>query len=281
MLDNFSIDQMSPRLRDFLHLVWENRNVPKLDLYKLYVGGRPHDPSNDYAAACDRPAVILFLEALAHSSNQANIEIGVQAWGDLANYDVDINDARGEASDESSEGWQDVGKSFYHFPKGGSANWRIYLNVPVLHRGVVACFIVEKVVAVLNGVTNAKVMGPAGIGWDTIVIYLANEASINDALKIIAAYQQQNATHFNAPTIHLARPAEYEGKPLIGVATACEPAEHAKNLGLQKKPSFGDFWELLLLPILNQTRYQSEETFLKRVLQQMRILNMDPKNPEL
>ena len=88
MLDNFSIDQMSPRLRDFLHLVWENRNVPKLDLYKLYVGGRPHYPSNDYAAACDRPTVILFLEALAHSSNQANIAIKIQAWGDFANYDV-------------------------------------------------------------------------------------------------------------------------------------------------------------------------------------------------
>ena len=278
MLDNFSIDQMSPRLRDFLHLVWDNRNVPELDLYKLYVGGRPHDPSNDYAAACDRPAVILFLEALEHSSNQASIEIRIQAWGSSI---TDINDARKHASDQGTERWQDVGKSFYHFPKGGAANWRIYLNVPVLHRGVVACFIAEKIVAVLNGVTNAKVLGPAGIGWDTIVIYLADEASVNDTLKIIAEYQQQNATHFNAPTIHLARPAEYEGKKLIGVATACEPAEHAKNLGLQKKPSFGDFWELLLLPILNQTRYQSEEAFLKRVLQQMRILNMDPKNPEM
>ena len=83
-------------------------------------------------------------------------------------------------------------------------------------------------------------------------------------------------THFSAPTIHLARPAEYEGKKLIGVATACEPAEHAKNLGLQKRPSFGDFWEQLLLPILAQTRHQTEENFYQGSFAKNAVIKYGP-----
>lgn len=271
--------QFAERLCVFLSLIWEKRHEPTLDLYKLYVGGRPHDSSDDYEGVGGRPEVVAFLEKLEHAMNRTSIEVQIQAWGELSNYEIDFSDVVDIA--KNHEGWADVGKSFFHFPKGGSANWRIYLNVPPLHRGDVACFMVESIVSKIEGVTNAKVLGPTGIGWDTIVIYLTNESVMKEVLGLLAEYQEKNRSYFADQIIHIARQAEWLGKNMPGVAIACEPYRHTEALiGKAKKLSFGNFWETLVRPILDKTRHQSEQAFFKAVLEKMILIGIDPKNPE-
>jgi hypothetical protein len=290
--------QMAPVLTAFLHKVWDKHTEPDFDIYKIYVGGRPHAVIEDDPEPWDERAVQDFLDQLSLIPTPAPM---IQAYGTPLNT-VLAHRTWFDLTDEISEhpsiaelqklaritknSWiiRDLGKSFFHFRTGKSPQKRLYLSVLPQFRGQVMRHIVSHVVNQDANVTNAKVSGPLCKGLDTIVIYAKNDGGISTALSVLAEYQKGPARGFFSPqTIQLARAInKYAEDTLVGVATADEPFEYAEKLGMDGRPSFGDFWQTFLGWILDsEPRPATKLIFFKEVLRSMRDFGIDPQRPEL
>lgn len=290
--------QMSPQLVQFLETCWvfrKNVNLQnsdgKLDLYLLYCG-RKHEME-------DRPegwthgasqSIPRFFEGL--SRIRSSFEMRIQPYGIVGDV---LDEAEWNADDakvlfarilnraqRSPEIWGcvlwDLAMSFIHFlGDSAPAMRRVYLNVRPECRVTVCHFLATELAGVPEMV-RFKVQGPLQKGHDTIVIYVTNDYGVTKLLKALADYQRLNKMYFDFPVIHLAKPATCNGKPLRGVAIATEPGNFEKVAPINKRnPSFGDFWERLLVPCLSDAK--SEAMFFELVLRTMKQLRMDPKHP--
>jgi hypothetical protein len=295
--------QIAPELKEYLNKVWEFRKDPDPDLYKVYVGGRPHDMEDDWEGwdknqadeffhhleqLVDRPSIQEYgcLGAAGEDPQQFGLpDYGetMDEWLEMARYAMGENKPGGEMV------YRDLAKSFFHYRKGGSgqAEWRVYLHVLPKHRGEVAAHLVNNV-RQLEGVTNLKVTGPPTKGLDNVVIYHRDQEGLQATLKAIAAYQKQNPSAFGDETVSLARrETEVDGVKVRGVAVAREPYFYAsalryKNQDRDKKkwrPSFGDFWEVMLTPILKENRERNKGAFVQQVHDTMVELGMNPMKP--
>ena len=215
--------RVSDRLRSFLDRVWDEyerlqHKLDDLDVYKLYVGGRPHgvverdrDERLDHD---DKHVVLEFLKGLVDIQPEPQIQPYGQALSlMIAKRGSDLKNLV-ERARKSQRDWKlrDLGRSFFHFTKlsGDPAAQRVYLNVVRQHRATV---IVQ-----------------------TVLDWLAN-------------YQQNHRDLFGFETIEIAHQVlRHKDVDLRGVALAVEPRQYAlqvqHDLGLKKPPgSFGDFWE--------------------------------------
>jgi len=290
--------KMAPVLKSFLHQVWDKRNEPDFEIYKIYVGGRPHAVIEDDTDPWDEPVVQAFLDQLKLIPTPAPM---IQAYGTSLNTIIahrEFFDQTGTISEHPSiaelqklaritqHTWiiRDLGKSFFHFRTGASPQKRLYLSVLPNFRGQVMRHIVSHVVNQNADVTNAKVSGPLCKGLDTIVIYARNDTAIGTALSVLAEYQRgPGRGYFSPQTIQLGRAIKtYADDTLVGVAAADEPFEHAQQLGMGRRPSFGDFWETFLQWILEEDPVPATKlAFFKKVWNSMLAAGLDPLRPEL
>lgn len=303
-------NQMSPELRRFLDAVWAGRDDPNLDIYKIYVGGRSHNmPEGDYDSRIEYPWPVEYnvgqVEGFLTCVTSTNPTLmRVQPWGALAEFGLGDNIAEmkewcAEQAEAYPHLWKrvvlrDLGHSFFHFPTGKNAFRRIYLSVDRSFRGEVLKFVVNRIRNAIAGVTNAKAAGPLADGLDNVVIYCESMAVMDRVLGEISRYQNQEfkAGWFKRDTIQIARRiTDYGGQPLRGVATAVEPGAHPdvlEKMNLERRPSFGDFWEMILEPLLDQTRGPgalgkpgTQVQFYDLVLKRLRVLGIDPRRPDL
>jgi hypothetical protein len=274
--------QIAPDLKDYLNKVWELRNESDPDLYKVYVGGRPHDPDEDDdwegwnenqateffndLKQLKRPSLIQEYGWLPDIRDDPGY-VGLDTYGEtLRSSQISMDDWLSVAQDamkskEKKAGgelvFRDLARSFFHYRKEDEqAAWRVYLHVLPKHRGKVAAHLVKNVLPI-EGVTNLKVTGPPSKGLDNVVIYHKDQKGVEGTLRAIAAYQKQTPSAFGDETVSLARKeTEVDGVKVRGVAVAVEPYLHASRLrpGENWRPSFGDFWEVMLKPILKRNR---------------------------
>ena len=290
---------MSTQLAKFLETCWAFRNnvnlqdsEGKLDLYLLYCG-RVHEQQ-------DRPdewthgatqSIPRFFEGLA--SIGSGYEIMIQPYGILGEvledteFDRDgdgrlmiariLNRARRSPDLWGPVLW-DLAMSFVHFIRNGApAMRRVYLNVRPACRVQVCKFLATELLDISEA-GRFKVLGPLQKGYDTIVIYVANDDGVLKVLKSVAEYQTSFAAYFDFPVINIAKPAKHHGKALRGVAVATEPGDFQTIAPIHKRnPSFGDFWERLLLPFLADSK--TETMFFQNALATMKKLGINPMYP--
>jgi hypothetical protein len=299
--------QIAPNLRNYLDQAWTLRNEADPDLYKVYVGGRPHG-MEDCWTGWDKKQATEFFNFLKQLDKQPS---NIQEYGWLRHIAKDdeigkrFELKRGQKEQLTMDDWlrlagehmenkpddrageatfRDLTKSFFHYrkPEATQSEWRVYLHVLPKHRGLVAAHLVNNVWQ-LEGVTNVKVTGPATKGLDNVVIYHKDEQSVADTLKAVAAYQKENSSAFGYLTVGLARKeTEVDGVKIHGVAVAREPYQYAYALTGDKnwKPSFGDFWEQMVQPILEDNCEAEKDAFVQEVHDTMVYLGMDPMHPE-
>jgi len=304
-------NRMSPELRRFLDAVWAQRNDPHLDMYKIYVGGRSHTmPEGDYDSRIEYPWPIEYNSDLVETfltcvATTTPTPVRVQPWGALAEFGLgddfaEMKEWCAEQAEFYPHLWKrvvlrDLGHSFFHFPTGRSAFRRVYMSVERPHRGEVLKFVVNRIRNGIAGVTNAKASGPLADGLDNVVIYCDSMEVMTKVLDEIARYQNKEAKAgwFKRETIQIARRiTEHGGQPVRGVATAVEPGAHPdvlEKMELTRRPSFGDFWEMILEPLLDQARGPvggvgksgTQVQFYDLVLKRLKVLGIDPRRPDL
>ena len=304
---------MSPRLAFFLETCWAFRNEAyfreangKLDMYLLYCN-RFHsqeDRPKDWVHGASQ-SIPRFFEGLVRirSGYQIRIqpycELG-KKYGRLGNVLKLAEKKEGEKKREEIDDrlmiarilnlaqrkpdvwgpllW-DLGMSFVHFVRDESlAMRRVYLNVRPECRVQVCEFLVR---ASIPEAVRFKVVGPLQKGYDTIVIYITNDHGVVKVLSELAEYQKWFSAYFDFPVINIAKPAKHAGKLLRGVAVASEPGDFERIDPINKaNPSFGDFWERLLLPCFEKADEANSETmFFELALKTMEKLRINPMYP--
>src|SRR5262245_43226298 len=158
--------QIAPELKDYLNKVWEFRDEHNPDLYKVYVGGRQHDPDEDDDwEGWDKNQATEFFQHLEQLVDRPSL---VQAYGWLTDIVKDpkclgldmyrdilcgkqkptmdkwLEVARGKEPG-CEYVYRDLAKSFFHYRKEGvEAEWRVYLHVLPKHRGEVAAHLASQ-----------------------------------------------------------------------------------------------------------------------------------------
>ncbi len=280
--------QMAPRLADFLDVVWAERANPNRDIYALYVGGRPHAPVDAdrhlVLSEADETLVTDFTAALGQIGVANGVTRFSQWWG-WAAADGFLEDPALFAQAAVQKGYDfvvhDIGCSFFHFRTGESPARRVYLNVLPAYRAAVQRHIVENVVCVVDDVTNSKVLGPLGMGHDTIVVYARTQIAVDQVLRSAATYQATagQRAHFGIQGIQIARPVNrFEDQLLTGVFVAVEPSDELKVEF--ESGSFGAVWDALLERCLASAP-GGQAVFLQTALNEMKRFDIDPMRPEI
>ena len=214
----------------------------------------------------------------AHQApNGGFITLPAVQWREL------VKDAQG--SEDLAE---QLSYTFYHFRSIGGATERIYLHVTMMNRARVVDFLLQDVLP-LAGVSNIKVAPPSSVErFDTIVIYLADQAAVNAALARIATYQTHSRALFEHGSPRLLKlVSEYNGVPLIGVAVGAEPQfdlqeQNGLLYRLNRPSSFGTVRSVIIDFCLRHELALpdgNKQHFINSVLHCLRQAGIDPRMP--
>ncbi len=303
---------MHQDLIDVLDEVWARRVEIMAEAGDIYLGDIAADPDeNDaiwmiyaiYTAAEDRVAKIPHSTWLPFVESLARLQALTGATAELQSYrkDIDNLDQVHRDAQRAYKTWKrirtknqvasiDLAKEaagdFVHYRKTSAiaCRERIYINAALVHRGEVFKEIVSRIWNVV-GFLNAKVDGPLGPQdrRDTIVIYLFDQAAVDEVVLIITDYQRTKAHHFRdaVPVMTAAVPG------LVGVSRGMEPPgiflvqQGANFVGLRYNQSFGFYRASLIFRALRDAGTANEQGFLRKIREYFAAGGVDIDNPGL
>jgi hypothetical protein len=178
------------------------------------------------------------------------------------------------------------GLAFMHYYRAGAARKvrdytrltrtiteRIYISTTADNAMDVMDHVVRKIVddpVTFPGVVEAKVAGPEQVTerFDSIVIYLEDQASVPAVLQELATYQGANPTHFVDYALPMTEPS------FTGVSVAAQPPA---TLG----ESVGRVYADVVFKALTESKAAGEEfwQFQDRVVRGLTALQIDPNLP--
>lgn len=303
---------MHADLTEVLRIVWEKRVALMAEAPQIPTGKLAVDPTGNeaiwliydiYTNAIERTEKIPHSLWLPFVEQLAQLQALTGATAELQGARMNINNMAEVHRDavRAYKTWKKIRSrrqidainmakaaagDFVHYRRDGSISCRerIYLNTELVHRGSVFREITSRIWNVV-GFLNAKVDGPLGgqDRRDTIVIYLLDEAAVDEVVLILTDYQRANAHKFRNAVPIMTTPV---GR-LRGVSRGMEPPgvfvvdAGTRFVALPYNQSFGFYRASLIFRALRDAGTTDEQAFLRKIREYFAAGGVDVDNPGL